>query len=177
MITINGTTIVEFETGKGKFIAIPIPDKNRREKIGVFCQDEDVKYQLTKLINKPYINFHYQRGVIFNVALPCECEIINTILNLKEDQLKTIVDENEWYTQMYKNYEYPKAENKSAQMNWPFQSMWSLMQANKIYTENPFGDKPQYIETANEKEYKKTQDQWDFAQNRTSRDWVILKTK
>jgi hypothetical protein len=178
MISVSETTIAEFETKKGKFIAIPIPDKDRREKVGVFCQDEDVKYQLTKLIYEPYLNFHYHRGVIFNVPLPCECELLGTIRTLTEEQRKTIVDDSEWYTDMYKNYEHPKAENKSAQMTWPFQSMWSLMQANKIYVENPFGDKPQYRATANEQEcdeYKNNYDQWETAQNRVSKDWVILK--
>ena len=159
---------IEFETTKGKFLAVSVPiDANSFEKDKFSGDKSSMNY-------KTELNF-WKQGDFFYDG---DAEIIGLFSKLTEDNCKLIVED--LFGISYKNYFNPSPENKYAptfDFYTALESFKSLMQLNKIYTANPFGEEPMVLSHTITPTVYVNDVAWRKAQERTSEEWLILKKK
>lgn len=178
----------KFKIHDFEVLAIAIPDKIKRESLGTFCNDIDVKYELCTLVNKPFLNFSANGHVIYNEELPGECEILFLYPNCTEEQAADLVHESKKpFAVKFYNYEKDANTCDSA-----IESFSSKMNAEMLYLTNPYQEPvlggayynppfesetiPEgYSGTLEIKKYQQNLKLWQTSQERTSKEWILLK--
>lgn len=159
-------------------IVIEFPNRQKRESYGIFCDDSEVKYEITQLCNKPFLNISYKIeslkkvGVIFNEPLPekNEFELINKWSCLTELQAKSFLKQKD--NNIYRSYlkdEY-RAETY-------LQSFDSIMKENDCYLKTNPHRKPIFTDYAYNgdggRAYSSVLAQWK-EEDKKNNDWIIL---
>lgn len=129
------------------FVFVEIPDDSQRKKLGTFCNDNDLKWQISYLglhgeeTKKPFLNFNANGGVVCNVELSNnkddKFEIITTTKDITEEQAESIVYHHVVSgTKYYSNYlPYPSQDFRDVIDNsfkTAKESLQSLIQANRL---------------------------------------------
>lgn len=127
--------IKKFTTGKGDFLAVIVPEDATDFKV----------------INGQATLDYYHAGEMYGLELPEENEhtIIGLLKDLTEEQWEEIVKDPTWvggFGNIYDNYLNDKRPIHLRENGFKTatESGKSLMEREKIYTVNPYGEKPEY---------------------------------
>lgn len=153
----------EIQTPAGKILCVKVPIGSYNHYID---KSGNINYQWDN---------HVKEGSYMLLGGYSKWQILNTASKLTEEQAKEIVEYGIGYYRDYSAKEFNLMCFDTA-----LESFKSLMTAEGIYTENPYGDKPGYIEEngqfdANEIEYlnQEARIKWQQAEENTG-EWLIL---
>ncbi len=153
---------IKIITTKETFMFLPISDGANKIQVHGFNKTNNILY-------------YKNDGYAINLKFDSDIEFICLLSQAKEEDAKKIVDnDGDMYLQYNDFSSKPYFDNA-------IESLKSLMESENIYTVNPFGEmcpkeKTLDLQTQYPINYYDIK-QWQGAQQRTSKEWLIIKLK
>lgn len=154
-----------FKTESGEYLAVAVQDDATQFMIDTVWPDVHESIECLFFSRKDEPLFYNENKCI--ILPDGQYEIIGPYPGLTEEQATEVVN-RAYDPEYWENY------HKSTYCVSALESFASLMEAERLYTENPLGDEPKlhYSMEDNYDHY-----QWNLAEDRTSKQWIILKLK
>ena len=145
---------IEINTGKATILLVKVPE----DTIPCHTYENTLSLRDTKT-----------RTLCDVVGLPSkDWTLIGNAFELTEEQCRELAGQSKGWFERYKNYVTGVIDQWSAK-----QSFASLLQANKVYKENP-EIHPADVDTVEIDHYLRLEKEWKEAQKRTG-NWIVLK--
>lgn len=173
-----------FKTERGEFLAVAVPDD--ASGLSVEIEPSEDWYRLTFCLkNDDEDSGFFGDDVEYDISIPKgDWQIIGPYPGIKEEQAASIVDkiiDNSPFSDDVKFKDY--LAEQDLPFDYALPSFASLMEAERIYTVNPNGNKPihkqdsegRFIEPP--EVWMEQYEKWQYYEERTSKQWIILKLK
>ncbi len=156
---------IEVKTEKGKVLFVGL---------------EKVDREIT--INGVITTFRYKDK---SFRLPSKFKDLGLASQMTEEMAAEICQCSK-HEMWWRDYDYKKEfkikfkDVRSFTFKTALESFHSLMRANEVYTENPFGEEPSHYNYQNDdcetdlNEFYSDLKQWQEAQSRTSPEWIVI---